>query len=283
MKLCRFGAPGLEKPGLLDSSGEIRDLSGVITDLGPTEISPGGLRKLAQLDVPTLPRVSAPVRFGPPIAGTRQFLAIGLNYSDHVRESNMETPKEPVVFTKAVSCIQGPDNPVVIPRGSIKTDWEVELGVVIGSAASYVAESDALSHVAGYCVINDVSEREYQLERSGSWDKGKGCPSFGPVGPWLVTSDEVGDPQQLGLWLDVNGERMQTGHTSTMIFGVAYLVSYLSQFMTLLPGDLITTGTPPGVGLGQKPHPRYLRAGDIITLGIEGLGEQRQRVIDWGA
>lgn len=278
MKLCRFGAAGAEKPGILDTQGQLRDLSGIVPKLGPDQIAPAALRKLAQLDPATLPLVSEPVRFGPPIVGTRQFLAIGLNYSDHARESGMEIPKEPVMFTKAVSCIQGPNDPVTIPRGSIKTDWEVELGVVIGSTASYVSEAAALSRVAGYCVVNDLSEREYQLERSGTWDKGKGCPTFGPIGPWLVTADEVGDPQQLSMWLDVNGKRVQTGNTKTMIFGVAYLVSYLSQFMTLLPGDIITTGTPPGVGLGQKPTPWYLKAGDTIALGIEKLGEQRQRV-----
>ncbi|RIA46825.1 2-keto-4-pentenoate hydratase/2-oxohepta-3-ene-1,7-dioic acid hydratase in catechol pathway [Hephaestia caeni] len=278
MKLCRFGNAGDEKPGVIDADGRIRDLSGVIADLGPAELAPERLRALAAIDLATLPLVAASERLGPPIAGTRQFLAIGLNYSDHARESGMDIPAEPVLFTKGVSCIQGPNDPIVIPRGSTKTDWEVELGVVIGSTASYVSEADALGHVAGYCVVDDVSERAYQLERSGTWDKGKGCPSFGPIGPWLVTADEVGDPQALSMWLDVNGERVQTGNTRTMIFGVAHLVSYVSHFMTLLPGDVITTGTPPGVGMGQKP-PRYLKAGDVVTLGIEKLGDQRQDVI----
>jgi 2,4-diketo-3-deoxy-L-fuconate hydrolase len=283
MKLCRFGHPGQEKPGLIDSAGGLRDLSGVIQDLGPGQLAPASLQKLAQLKEQSLPAVSGNPRLGPPVSGTRQFMAIGLNYSDHARESNMEIPKEPVVFTKAVSCIQGPNDPIMLPRGSIKTDWEVELGVIIGSQASYISEAQALAHVAGYCVINDVSEREYQLERGGTWDKGKGCPTFGPLGPWLVTADEVGDPQTLSMWLDVNGRRLQTGSTRTMIFGVARLVSYLSNFMTLLPGDVITTGTPPGVGLGIKPNPMYLKAGDVVTLGIEKLGEQRQSVVPWQA
>jgi len=283
MKLCRFGNPGQEKPGLIDSAGSLRDLSGVIQELGPEQLSPASLRQLAQLDPQSLPAVTANPRLGPPVSGTRQFLAIGLNYSDHARESNMEIPKEPVVFTKAVSCIQGPNDPIMLPRGSVKTDWEVELGIIIGSRASYISEAQALAHVAGYCVINDVSEREYQLERSGTWDKGKGCPTFGPLGPWLVTSDEVGDPQTLSMWLDVNGRRVQNGNTRTMIFGVTRLVSYVSQFMTLLPGDVITTGTPPGVGLGHKPNPVFLKAGDVVTLGIEKLGEQRQIVVAWQA
>jgi|SRR5882757_4365785 len=281
MKLCRFGNPGQEKPGLIDSAGSLRDLSGVIQELGPEQLAPASLRQLAQLDPQSLPAVTGNPRLGPPVSGTRQFLAIGLNYSDHARESNMEIPKEPVVFTKAVSCIQGPNDPIMLPRGSVKTDWEVELGIIIGSRASYISEAQALSHVAGYCVINDVSEREYQLERSGTWDKGKGCPTFGPLGPWLVTSDEVGDPQSLSMWLDVNGRRVQNGNTRTMIFGVTRLVSYVSNFMTLLPGDVITTGTPPGVGLGQKPNPVFLKAGDVVTLGIEKLGEQRQTVVPW--
>jgi 2,4-diketo-3-deoxy-L-fuconate hydrolase len=283
MKLCRFGNPGHEKPGLIDNSGGLRDLSGIVQDLGPEQLAPASLRKLAQLDPQSLPAVAGDPRLGPPVGGTRQFLAIGLNYSDHARESNMEIPKEPVVFTKAVSCIQGPNDPIMLPRGSVKTDWEVELGIIIGSRASYLSEAQALSHVAGYCVINDVSEREYQLERSGTWDKGKGCPTFGPLGPWLVTADEAGDPQSLSMWLEVNGRRVQNGSTRTMIFGVARLVSYLSEFMTLLPGDVITTGTPPGVGLGQKPNPVYLKAGDVVTLGIEKLGQQRQTVVPWQA
>jgi len=283
MKLCRFGTPGQEKPGLLDNTGSLRDLSRVIQDLGPEQLSPASLRRLAELNPQSLPAVTGNPRLGPPVAGTRQFMAIGLNYSDHAREANMEIPKEPVVFTKAVSCIQGPNDPIMLPRGSAKTDWEVELGIIIGSRASYISEAQALSHVAGYCVINDVSEREYQIERSGTWDKGKGCPTFGPLGPWLVTADETGDPQSLSMWLDVNGRRVQNGSTRTMIFGVARVVSYLSEFMTLLPGDVITTGTPPGVGMGQKPNPVYLKAGDVVTLGIEKLGQQRQTVVPWQA
>lgn len=281
MKLCRYGAVGAEKPGLIDATGAIRDLSGVIGDLTADSLSPDGLKKLAAIDPATLPLVEGDPRYGLPFTGTRQFIAIGLNYADHAAESNLPIPEEPVMFTKAVSCLTGPNDPVTIPRGSVKTDWEVELGVVIGSRASYVAEADALSHVAGYCVINDVSERDYQLSRGGTWDKGKGCPTFGPVGPWLVTADEVGDPQNLDMWLDVNGERMQNGNTRTMIFSVAKIVSYLSEFMVLEPGDIITTGTPPGVGMGQKPEPRYLKAGDTVRLGIEKLGEQGQSFVGW--
>lgn len=277
MKLCRFGEPGQEKPGAVCADGRIRDLTGVTDDIGPGELAPDRLRALGDVNLAELPVVEGPVRLGPPVTGTRQFLAIGLNYSDHAREARMKVPAEPVIFTKGVSCIQGPNDPIAIPRGSTKTDWEVELGVVIGKTASYVSEEDALSHVAGYCVVNDVSEREYQLERHGTWDKGKACPTFGPIGPWLVTADEVGDPQALSMWLDVNGEPVQRGNTRTMIFGIARLVSYTSQFMRLLPGDIITTGTPPGVGMAQVP-PRYLKAGDEVALGIEKLGEQRQRV-----
>jgi 2-keto-4-pentenoate hydratase/2-oxohepta-3-ene-1,7-dioic acid hydratase in catechol pathway len=279
MKFCRFGPAGRERPGAIDADGRIRDLSDIMRDLGPAELAPDRLAALADIDLQSLPLADASARLGAPIAGTRQFLAVGLNYSDHAAESNMEVPSEPIIFTKGVSCIQGPNDAIMLPRGSTKTDWEVELGVVIGSVASYVSEADALSHVAGYCVINDVSEREYQLERGGTWDKGKSCPTFGPIGPWLVTADEVGDPQALGMWLDINGERVQTGNTRTMIFGVANLVSYISQFIRLLPGDIVTTGTPPGVGLGQKPSPWYLKAGDVVTLGIEKLGEQRQTVV----
>ena len=282
MKLLRYGLRGEEKPGLLDADGRIRDLSGFVADIGPAEVAPGCLAKLAALDPASLPLVEGPPRLGPPVASTRKFLAIGLNYADHAAESNMPLPAEPVVFTKAVSCIQGPDDPVMIPRGSTKTDWEVELGVIIGSRASYVEEADALAYVAGYCVVNDVSERDFQLNRGGTWDKGKGCDSFGPLGPWLVTADEVGDPQDLALWLEVNGRRVQDGSTRTMIFGVARIVSYLSEFMTLEPGDVITTGTPPGVGMGQKPEPWFLKAGDVITLGIEKLGGQRQDVVAFG-
>jgi 2-keto-4-pentenoate hydratase/2-oxohepta-3-ene-1,7-dioic acid hydratase in catechol pathway len=279
MKLCRYGPPGNEKPGLIDDDGRLRDLSGFAPDIGPAELSPQALARFEALKASEMPLVDGNPRFGTPFVGTRQFMAIGLNYSDHAREANMEIPKEPVVFTKAVSCIQGPNDPIILPPESMKTDWEVELGVVIGSKACYVPESKALEYVAGYCVINDVSERAYQLERGGTWDKGKGCPTFGPIGPWLVSSNEVGDPQKLAMWLDVNGRRVQQGSTSTMIFGIATLVSYLSQFMTLLPGDVITTGTPPGVGLGQKPTPWYLKPGDVVTLGIDKLGAQRQGVV----
>jgi len=278
MKLCRHGEAGAERPGIVDHDGNVRDLSDHIADFGPDQLAPDQLRAIAAIDVSTLPPVSAGARLGVPFTGTRQFIAVGLNYSDHAEESGMPIPSEPILFTKGVSCIQGPNDPVVIPRGSTKTDWEVELGVVIGTTASYVSEADALRHVAGYCVVNDLSERAYQLERGGTWDKGKGCPTFGPVGPWLVTADEAGDPQALSMWLDVNGRRVQTGNTATMIFGVATLVSYISQFMALLPGDIITTGTPPGVGLGQKPEPWYLKPGDVIELGIDRLGSQRQDV-----
>ncbi len=278
MKLCRHGDEGQERPGIIDDSGQVRDLSSHIADFAPASLAPDKLRDLAAIDLSSLRVVSADTRLGMPFTGTRQFIAVGLNYSDHAAESGMPIPAEPILFTKGVSCIQGPNDPVVIPRGSVKTDWEVELGVVIGTRASYVGEDEALDHVAGYCVVNDLSERAYQLERGGTWDKGKGCPTFGPIGPWLVTADEVGDPQALAMWLDVNGKRVQTGNTATMIFGVATLVSYISQFMTLLPGDIITTGTPPGVGLGQKPEPWYLKPGDVIELGIDRLGTQRQEV-----
>jgi 2-keto-4-pentenoate hydratase/2-oxohepta-3-ene-1,7-dioic acid hydratase in catechol pathway len=281
MKLLRFGLTGQEKPGLLDAEGRIRDLSGVVADLGPAEISPQGLERLKAIDSSSLPIVDGSPRLGVPVAGTRKFLAIGLNYADHAAESNLAIPPEPVFFTKAVSCLQGPDDPVMIPRGSVATDWEVELGVVIGKRASYVEEADALDHVAGYCTVNDVSERDFQLHRSGTWDKGKGCDTFGPVGPWLVTADEVGDPQNLAMWLEVNGRRVQHGSTRTMVFGVARLVSYLSEFLTLEPGDIVTTGTPPGVGMGQKPAPWYLKPGDVMELGIDKLGTQRQQVVAW--
>jgi 2-keto-4-pentenoate hydratase/2-oxohepta-3-ene-1,7-dioic acid hydratase in catechol pathway len=283
MKLCRFGPAGSERPGLIDADGAIRDLSGVIADLGPSEISPAGLAKLAAIDPASLPKVEGNPRYGACVTGTRQFVAIGLNYADHAAESNLPIPEEPVVFQKWVTCIQGPNDPVTIPRDSKKTDWEVELGVVIGKRASCVEEADALSHVAGYCVIDDISERHWQTERGATWDKGKGFPTFGPIGPWLVTADEVGDPQNLRMWLDVNGERKQDGSTKTMIFTVAQIIAYLSQFMILEPGDVITTGTPPGVGLGQKPEPWYLKAGDVVTLGIEKLGEQRQGFVAWVA
>jgi 2-keto-4-pentenoate hydratase/2-oxohepta-3-ene-1,7-dioic acid hydratase in catechol pathway len=283
MKLCRFGAPGAEKPGLIDADGRIRDLSGHVADIGPDTLGKDGLAKLAAIDPASLPLVEQGVRYGACVGGTRQFIAIGTNFADHAAESNLPVPEEPVVFQKWVSCIQGPNDQVVIPRDSKKTDWEVELGVVIGTAASYVDEADALDHVAGYCVVNDVSERHWQVERGLTWDKGKGFPTFGPIGPWMVTSDEVGDPQDLGMWLSVNDRKMQNGSTKTMIFTVAQIVAYCSQFMTLLPGDVITTGTPPGVGLGQKPEPWYLKAGDVVTLGIEKLGEQRQEFVAWGA
>ncbi len=279
MKLCRIGAPGQERPALVGADGGLRDLSGHVDDLGPAALSREGLARLAAIDPAGLPLIEGEVRYGPCVTGTRQFVAIGTNFADHAAESNLPVPDEPVVFNKWVSCIQGPDDDVVIPAGSTKTDWEVELGVVIGTAASNVAEADALHHVAGYCVVHDVSERHWQLERGMTWDKGKGFPTFGPIGPWLVTPDEVGDPQALYMWLDVNGERMQTGNSRTMIFGVAAIVAYCSGLMTLLPGDVITTGTPPGVGLGQKPEPRYLKAGDVVELGIEKLGRQRQRFV----
>lgn len=282
MKLLRYGPAGAEKPGMLDSDGRIRDLSAVVDDIGTAQLSPQGQELLASFDPETLPIVEGPVRYGLPFVGARKFLAIGLNYVAHTQEAKMELPVEPVVFTKAISCLSGPDDDVMLPRGATKGDWEVELGVVIGVTARNVSEEDALSHVAGYCLINDVSERAFQLERGGSWDKGKGCDTFGPVGPWLATADEVGDPQKLGLWLEVNGQRMQTGNTSMMVFSVQHIISYLSQFMTLEPGDIIATGTPPGVGMGMNP-PVYLQPGDIMHLGIDGLGEQRQHVIAWEA
>jgi len=271
---------GAEKPGLLGNDGVLRDLSAHVADSGPRELSPSGLRALGQIDQATLPIVAGAPRLGTPFAGTRSFIAIGLNYADHAAESNLPVPGEPIIFNKWISCLQGPNDDVVIPRGSQKTDWEVELGVVIGTQASYVTEAEALQHVAGYVVVNDVSERAYQIERGGTWDKGKGCKTFGPVGPWLVTADEVGDPQNLSLWLELNGKRVQDGNTRTMIFGVAKLVSYCSEFMQLQPGDIITTGTPPGVGMGMKP-PMFLKPGDVMRLGIEKLGEQQQHVRAW--
>ena len=278
MKLVRYGKPGKEKPGLIDQEGKLRDLSGVIKDIGPEQLGDAALAKLRKLKTANLPLVKGAPRLGSPISAVSKFIAIGLNYADHAAEAGLPIPKEPVVFMKATTCIQGPNDPVMLPKGSLKTDWEVELGVVIGTRARYVSQKDALNFVAGYCTINDISEREYQIERGGTWDKGKGCDTFGPLGPWLVTRDEVPNPQKLGMWLDLNGQRMQTGSTRTMVFGVAKLVSYVSQFLTLMPGDVITTGTPPGVGMGKKP-PFYLKAGDIMTLGIEGLGEQRQIVV----
>ena len=287
MKLVRYGQPGKEKPGLIDADGRLRDLSGVVKDITPDLLNDKALAKLGKVKADKLPLVRGKKRFGTPIASTSKFIAIGLNYADHAAESGMPIPKEPIVFTKAISCIQGPNDDVMLPKGSKKSDWEVELGIVIGTRARYVSQKDAISHVAGYCVVNDVSEREYQLELGGSWDKGKGCDTFGPVGPWLVTRDEVPNPQALSMWLDVNGVRYQTGNTKTMIFGVAKLVSYVSQFMTLEPGDIITTGTPPGVGMGVKvngkPAPVYLKRGDVMHLGIEGLGEQTQKVVSFKA
>ncbi|VTU13839.1 Ureidoglycolate lyase [Variovorax sp. SRS16] len=278
MKLVRFGNPGREKPGLIDADGRLRDLSAMVKDIGPDQLGDAALARLRKQKVDKLPIVRGSPRIGCPVGGIGKFIAIGLNYSDHAAETGAEIPKEPIVFTKAISCIQGPNDPVMLPKNSVKSDWEVELGVVIGTRARYVSQKSALDFVAGYCTINDVSEREFQTERGGTWDKGKGCDTFGPIGPWLVTRDEVPHPQKLGMWLDLNGKRMQTGSTRTMIFGVAKLVSYVSQFMTLNPGDVITTGTPPGVGLGMKP-PLYLKKGDVMTLGIDGLGEQRQNVV----
>lgn len=272
MKLLRYGPRGLEKPGLLDNSGQIRDLSGVIDDLSGEVLT--RLDSLGSVDIETLPVVGGDPRIGACVAGTGKFMCIGLNYSDHAAESGMAVPSEPVLFMKATSAICGPNDPIIIPRGSTKTDWEVELGVVIGKPAKYVSEAEALDHVAGYCVVNDVSEREFQIEREGQWSKGKSCDNFGQTGPWLVTPDEV-DPQNLPMWLEVNGERVQNGSTQTMVYGVAHLISYLSQFFTLHPGDIISTGTPPGVGLGFVP-PRYLSVGDQVVLGIQGLGEQEQ-------
>ena len=280
MKLLRFGPAGAERPGLLDATGIIRDLSAHVADICPGVVLPEQLARLEAIDPTTLPRVEDGPRLGAPLSGTGKFIAIGLNYADHAAETGAPIPLEPVVFSKATSCITGPNDAVMLPKGSVKTDWEVELGVVIGSVARYVEPDRALSHVAGYLIVNDLSEREYQLERGGQWDKGKGCDTFGPIGPWLVTADEIADPQELGLWLEVNGRRMQTGNTRTMIFGVAELVAHVSRYMTLNPGDIITTGTPPGVGLGMRP-PVYLKAGDLIALGIDGLGEQRQTVVAW--
>jgi 2,4-didehydro-3-deoxy-L-rhamnonate hydrolase len=280
MKLIRYGRKGLEKPGLVDPQGHVRDLMGVLPDITPATLAPDGLARLRGVGPDSLPVVQNPGRIGVPWSGMGKFICIGLNYADHAAESGQPVPKEPIVFMKATSALIGCNDPVVLPQGSVKSDWEVELGVVIGTKARYVSEADALAHVAGYCVVNDLSEREYQLERGSQWDKGKGCDTFGPVGPWLVTKDEVPDPQALGQWLEVNGKRFQNGSTRTMVFGVASLVSYLSRFMTLYPGDLISTGTPPGVGLGMKP-PLYLKPGDEMRLGIDGLGEQSQRVHAW--
>jgi 2,4-diketo-3-deoxy-L-fuconate hydrolase len=282
MKLTRYGRAGKEKPALIDHAGKLRDLSEVVAEIDADALAPRALARLAKLKPESLPAVRGAPRIGPCLGRVGNFIAVGLNYADHAAESGMAVPKEPVLFTKAPSCIVGPNDDVVIPRGSTKTDWEVELAIVIGSRASYVSEDQALAHVAGYCICNDVSEREYQHERSGQWVKGKSCPTFGPLGPWLVTPDEIEDVQALNMWLDVNGERMQTGSTATMVFGVKTLVSYISQFMALEPGDVITTGTPPGVGAGKKP-PRFLKAGDTMSLGVDGLGQQAQRVVAWKA
>jgi 2-keto-4-pentenoate hydratase/2-oxohepta-3-ene-1,7-dioic acid hydratase in catechol pathway len=281
MKLLRHGPKGHEKPAMLDAQGQVRDLSALIPDLRADMLTPEGLAVLRAIDPSQLPLVAQPGRMAPPWSGMGKFICVGLNYADHAAESGLPVPAEPVLFTKHTSTVIGCNDPVVLPQGSVKTDWEVELGVVIGRTARYVSEAEALGHVAGYCVVNDVSEREYQIERGGTWDKGKGCDTFGPIGPWLVTADEVADPQQLAMWLEVNGHRHQNGNTRTMVFGVAHLVSYISRFMTLYPGDLITTGTPPGVGMGHKPQPQFLKAGDKMKLGIQGLGEQNQTVYAW--
>lgn len=281
MKLLRFGSKGAERPGMLDADGIIRDLSGVVDDIAGEALGDGQLEKLRALDAATLPAAPAGVRIGPCVGRVGKFVCIGLNFADHAAEAGMDLPQEPIVFFKATSAIIGPDDDVEIPRGSVKTDWEVELGVVIGKAAKYVSVDAALDHVAGYCVVNDLSERDFQLHRSGQWVKGKSCDTFGPIGPWLVTRDEVPDPQALGMWLEVNGTRYQDGSTKTMHFDVATVVSHLSQFMSLQPGDVIATGTPPGVGMGQKPQV-YLKAGDTMALGVEGLGVQRQNVIASG-
>ena len=278
MKLVRYGNPGKEKPGLIDADGKLRDLSAVITDIGPSQLSDAALAKLRKLKTDKLPLVRGTPRLGSPLTGTPKFIAIGLNYADHAAEAGLPIPSEPVVFMKATSCIQGPNDAVMLPKGSVKTDWEVELGVVIGQGGKYIDEGNALAHVAGYCVINDVSEREYQIERSGTWDKGKGCDTFGPLGPWLVSPDEAGDIDAMQMWLEVDGKRYQNGSTATMVYKVPFLIAYVSRFMSLQPGDVISTGTPPGVGMGQKP-PVYLKGGEVMRLGIAGLGTQTQKVV----
>jgi len=280
MKLCRYGKDGFEKPGMIDGEGKLRDLSKVVAHIGPNELSPRGLKMLTKVKPESLPVVSNNPRLGVPYVGIGKFIAIGLNYSDHAKEANLPVPTEPIVFSKATSSISGPFDDVIQPKGSTKLDWELELGVVIGTKAQYVAVDKALEHVAGYCVVNDVSERAFQMATS-QWDKGKGFDTAGPIGPWLVTTDEVKDPQALDMWLDVNGKRMQSGNTRTMIFSVAQIVSHVSQYMTLLPGDIITTGTPPGVGMGIKPAPVWLKPGDVMTAGIRGLGEQKQKIVAW--
>ncbi|HEU4457493.1 MAG TPA: fumarylacetoacetate hydrolase family protein [Methylibium sp.] len=279
MKLVRYGPPGREKPGLIDDHGTLRDLSSVTPHLDLPTLGAAGVARLARLDAAKLPEVRGRRRLGVPFTGISKFVGIGLNYVDHAAEAGMRVPTEPIVFMKATTCIAGPDDPIVLPEGSTQTDWEVELGVVIGRVARRVSEAQALEHVCGYCVVNDVSEREWQTKRGGTWDKGKGFDGFGPIGPWLVSRDEVPDPQSLSLWLDVNGAPKQRGSTSKMVFGVAQLVSYVSRCMTLLPGDVIATGTPPGVGMGIKPTPQFLKAGDVVELGIDGLGRQRQRIV----
>jgi 2-keto-4-pentenoate hydratase/2-oxohepta-3-ene-1,7-dioic acid hydratase in catechol pathway len=278
MKLLRYGAPGREKPGVLATDGTIRDLSGTVGDISGESLLPEAIERLKAIDVAKLPRANEPVRLGPCVGKVGKFICIGLNYSDHAAESGMAVPREPIMFMKATSAIMGPNDDVVIPRGSEKTDWEVELGVVIGKPAKYATQDEAMSHVAGYCVINDLSERAFQLEGTGQWVKGKSADTFGPIGPWMVTKDEVADPQNLGMWLEIDGKRQQDGSTRTMIFGVAHLVSYISKFMSLQTGDIISTGTPPGVGAGKKP-PVFLRPGNSIRLSVEGLGEQRQKVV----
>lgn len=278
MKLVRFGPVGQEKPGLIDSEGAIRDLSGVVPDIAGAALTPAGLAKIAKANLADLPKVASGTRLGPCVGSVGNFLAIGLNYADHAAETGAAIPAEPIIFNKAPSCIVGPNDTVVVPKDSKKTDWEVELAIVIGQGGSYIAEADALAHVAGYCVCNDLSEREFQLERGGTWTKGKGCPTFGPLGPWLVTADEIADVQNLGMWLEVDGTRYQNGSTKTMIFGVKHIVSYVSRFMELRSGDVITTGTPPGVGMALKP-PKFLHGGETVRLGIEGLGEQTQKVV----
>jgi 2-keto-4-pentenoate hydratase/2-oxohepta-3-ene-1,7-dioic acid hydratase in catechol pathway len=280
MKLCRYGKDGFEKPGMIDGEGKLRDLSKVVAQIGPNELSPRGLKMLTKVKPESLPVVSNSPRLGVPYVGIGKFIAIGLNYSDHAQESNLPVPTEPIVFSKATSSISGPYDDVIQPKGSTKLDWELELGVVIGTKAQYVAVDKALEHVAGYCVVNDVSERAFQMATS-QWDKGKGFDTAGPIGPWLVTTDEVKDPQALDMWLDLNGKRMQSGNTRTMIFSVAQIVSHVSQYMTLLPGDIITTGTPPGVGMGIKPDPVFLKPGDVLSAGIRGLGEQKQKIVAW--
>ena len=279
MKLVRYGNPGKEKPGLIDAKGQLRDLSKQIKDFDGAGIGAAALAKIAKLKTDNLPAVKGKPRMGCPVANVGKYVAIGLNYRDHAAEAGMAIPKEPIVFMKSTSSIQGPDDNVMLPKGSVKTDWEVEIGIVIGTRARYVSQKDALKHVAGYVLCNDVSEREYQIERGPQWDKGKGCDTFGPIGPWLVTTDEITNPQKLDMWLDVNGQRKQTGNTKTMVFSCAKIVSYVSQFMTLNPGDVICTGTPPGVGMGMKPNQQFLKKGDVITLGIEGLGVQTQLVV----